>query len=35
LVVQTNGFRDGMWLDRSCSPMTNAAKLTASFRRMN
>jgi hypothetical protein len=24
LVVQTIGFRDGMWLDRSGSPMTDA-----------
>jgi hypothetical protein len=35
LVVQTNGFRDGMWLDRSGSPITNAAKLTERFRRPN
>jgi hypothetical protein len=35
LVVQTIGFRDGMWLDRSGSPMTNAAKLTERFRRVN
>ena len=35
LVVQTIGFRDGMWLDRSGSPMTDAAKLTERFRRMN
>ncbi len=35
LVVQTNGFRDGMWLDRSGSPMTDAAKLTERFRRLN
>lgn len=35
LVVQTTGFRDGMWLDRSGSPMTDAAKLTERFRRVN
>ena len=35
LVVQTIGFRDGMWLDRSGSPMTSAAKLTERFRRVN
>ena len=35
LVVQTAGFRDGMWLDRSGSPITNAAKLTERFRRPN
>jgi hypothetical protein len=35
LVVETNGFRDGMWLDRSGSPMTDAAKMTERFRRVN
>jgi len=35
LVVQTTGLRDGMWLDRSGSPITNAAKLTERFRRPN
>ncbi len=35
LVVQTNGFRDGMWLDRSGSPLTSAAKMTERFRRVN
>jgi hypothetical protein len=35
LVVETNGFRDGMWLDRGGSPMTDAAKLTERFRRVN
>lgn len=35
LVVQTIGFRDGMWLDRSGSPLTDAAKLTERFRRFN
>jgi len=35
LIVQTNGFRDGMWLDRSGSPLTDAAKMTERFRRVN
>jgi hypothetical protein len=35
LVVQTTGFRDGLWLDRSGSPMTDAAKMTERFRRVN
>jgi hypothetical protein len=35
LVVQTTGFPDGLWLDRSGSPMTGAAKLTERFRRVN
>ena len=35
LVVQTNGFRDGMWLDRSGSPLTDAAKMTERFRRVS
>ena len=35
LVVHTNGLRDGMWLDRAGSPMTDAAKLTERFRRVN
>jgi hypothetical protein len=35
LVVQTNGLRDGMWLDRIGSPLTDAAKLTERFRRVN
>ena len=33
LVVQSNGFRDGMWLDATGNPMTDAAKLTERFRR--
>jgi hypothetical protein len=33
LVVETNGFRDGIWIDRSGSPMTDAAKVTERFRR--
>ena len=35
LVVQTNGLRDGMWLDRNGSPLTDAAKLSERFRRVN
>lgn len=35
LVVETIGFRDGLWLDRNGSPMTDAAKLTERFRRPN
>ena len=35
LVVQTVGFRDGTWLDRNGSPMTEAAKMTERFRRVN
>jgi hypothetical protein len=33
LVVRTNGFRDGLWLDRNGSPMTDAAKVTERIRR--
>jgi hypothetical protein len=32
-VAQTNGFRDGMWLDSTGNPMTDAAKITEKFRR--
>jgi hypothetical protein len=35
LVVQTTGFRDGMWMDRSGSPMTDAATMTERFWRVN
>ncbi len=35
LVVETIGFRDGIWLDRNGSPMTEAAKMTEKFRRVN
>jgi hypothetical protein len=35
LVVETNGFRDGMWLDATGNPMTDAAKVTERFRRPN
>ena len=33
LVVQTTGFRDGMWLDATGNPMTDAAKITERFHR--
>ena len=35
LVVQTTGFPDGVWLDRNGSPLTDAAKITERFRRVN
>jgi hypothetical protein len=35
LVVQTTGFRDGLWLDTGGSPLTDAAKVTEEFRRLN
>ena len=35
LVVQTNGLRDGTWLDRNGSPMTDAARIVERFRRVN
>jgi hypothetical protein len=35
LVVQTAGFRDGIWLDTSGHPLTDAAKVTERFRRVN
>jgi hypothetical protein len=35
LVVHTNGLHDGIWLDRIGSPMTDAAKMTERFRRVN
>ena len=34
-VVQTIGFRDGLWLDTGGSPLTDAAKVTEKFRRLN
>ena len=34
LVVRTIGFRDGTWLDRNGSPMTDAARVTERFRRI-
>src|ERR1700680_2820085 len=33
LVVQTTGFKDGLWLDVSCTPLTDAGKVTERFRR--
>jgi hypothetical protein len=35
LVVETTGFRDGGWLDIWGSPLTDAAKLTERFQRLN
>lgn len=35
LVVQSNGFRDDLWLDANGSPMTDAAKITERFTRPN
>ena len=35
LVVQTTGFRDGGWLDVNGAPLTDAAKVTERFRRVN
>ena len=35
LVAHTIGLRDGAWLDRKGSPMTDAAKITERFRRVN
>jgi hypothetical protein len=35
LVVQTNGLREGTWLDRNGSPISEAAKMTERFRRVS
>ena len=35
LVVETAGFRDGQWLDRAGSPLTDAARTTERLRRPN
>ncbi len=35
LVVQTNGIREGTWLDAAGNPLTEAAKITERFRRLN
>jgi hypothetical protein len=35
LVVQTNGFRDDLWIDMAGSPMSEAAVLTERMRRPN
>src|SRR6266852_193951 len=34
LVVETNGLRDGIWLDRAGAPLTDAARVTERFRRI-
>jgi hypothetical protein len=35
LVVETMGFKDGLWIDRNGSPLTDAARLTERFTRIN
>jgi hypothetical protein len=35
LVVQTTGFRDGLWLDAFGSPLTDGARITERFQRVN
>jgi hypothetical protein len=35
LVVETTGFRDGLWLDRGGSPLTDAGRITERFRRVD
>ena len=35
LVVETNGLRDGQWLDMAGSPLSDAARITERFRRVN
>jgi len=35
LIVQTNGLREGTWLDRNGSFISEAAKMTERFRRVN
>jgi hypothetical protein len=35
LVVQTNGFRNDVWLDVEGSPLTGAGRMTERFRRVN
>ncbi len=34
-MVETTGFKDGGWLDINGSPLTDAAKWTERFRRVN
>jgi hypothetical protein len=34
LVVESNGFRDGIWLDRKGSPLSEGATMTERFRRL-
>jgi len=33
LIVQTSGFRDGLWADSDGNPLTDAARVTERFRR--
>jgi hypothetical protein len=35
LVVETIGFRDGLWADYDGSPLTSAAKITERFHRVD
>jgi len=35
LVIETRGFRDGLWIDNGGSPMSDAAKMTERLRRVN
>jgi hypothetical protein len=35
LVVESSGFRDDLWLDLSGSPLSDAARVTERFRRVN
>jgi hypothetical protein len=35
LVVETAGFRDGLWADFNGSPLTDRARMTERFRRPN
>ncbi len=35
LVIETNGLRDGLWMDTASSPLTDAARITERFRRVN
>jgi hypothetical protein len=35
LVVETTGLRDGTWLDRRGSPLTDGARVTERYRRVN
>ncbi|PWU10757.1 MAG: hypothetical protein C5B51_03785 [Terriglobia bacterium] len=35
LVVETTGFREGLWADYDGSPLTGEAKITERFRRLN
>jgi hypothetical protein len=35
LVVESAGFKDGIWLDRNGSPLTEAARITERFHRVN